>query len=97
MVSFTEGYEISDCVNNQQLVVKENSTTTELKTTIALIAVDTNDAASAILLTTNGLYENSTTLTSTVFMLCQLGHLNTETQLRLSERSVEKTSGCTSR
>ena len=66
MVSFTEGFELSDCVNNQQLVVTENSTTTELKTTIALIAVDTNDAASAILLTTNGLYENSTTLTSTV-------------------------------
>ena len=66
IVNFTRGFEISDCVNNQQLVVTENSTTTELKTTIALIAVDTNDAASAILLTTNGLYENSTTLTSTV-------------------------------
>ena len=66
LVSFTEGDEISDCVNNQQLVVTENSTTTELKTTIALIAVDTNDAASAILLTTNGLYENSTTMTTSV-------------------------------
>ena len=62
MVSFAEGFEISDCRNNKQLVVTENSTTVELKTTIALIAIDTNDAASAILLTTNELYENTTTL-----------------------------------
>jgi len=66
VVNFTEGSELSDCVNNQQLVVTENTTITELKTTIALIAVDTNDAASGILLTTNELYENSTTMTSSV-------------------------------
>ena len=61
-----EGFEMSECVNGQKLVVTENSTITHMKTTIALIAVDSNDAASAILLTTGELYENSTSFINTV-------------------------------
>lgn len=55
-----EVVENSNCVNGQQLVVTETSTITHMKTTIALIAVDSNDAASALLITTNELYDIST-------------------------------------
>jgi len=65
-IAVSEGFEVSECVNGQRLVVTENSTISHLKTTIALIAIDTNDAASAILLTTDELYENSTSFMNTV-------------------------------
>ena len=65
-ITVNEGFEMSECVNGQRLVVTENSTITHLKTTIALIAVDSNDAASAVLLTTGELYENSTSFMNTV-------------------------------
>ena len=65
-IAVNEGFEMSECVNGQRLVVTENSTITHLKTTIALIAVDSNNAASAILLTTDELYENSTSFMNTV-------------------------------
>ena len=61
-----EGFEMSECVNGQRLVVTENSTITKLKTTIALIAKDSNDASSALLISTGMLYENSTTYVSVV-------------------------------
>ena len=61
-----EGFELSECVDGQRVVVTENSTITHLKTTIALIAVDSNDAASAVLLTTDELYENSTSFINAV-------------------------------
>jgi hypothetical protein len=49
--SIVEEVGISDCVSNQKLVVTTTTTTTERITSIALIAVDSNDAASAELIT----------------------------------------------
>ena len=57
--------EESNCVNGQQLVVTETSTISRMITSIALIAVDENDAASAILLTTDELYDISTIISDT--------------------------------
>ena len=57
--------EESNCVNGQQLVVTETSTISRMITSIALIAVDENDAASAILLTTHELYDISTIISDT--------------------------------
>ena len=65
-ISVNEGFEVSECVSGQRLVVTENTTITRLKTSFALIAKDSNDASSAILMTTDMLYENSTTLESIV-------------------------------
>lgn len=57
--------EESNCVNGQQLVVTETSTISRMITSIALISVDENDAASAILLTTGELYDISTVISDT--------------------------------
>ena len=57
--------EESNCVNGQQLVVTETSTISRMITSIALIAVDENDAASAILLTTDEMYDISTIISDT--------------------------------
>ena len=50
----------SDCVSGQQLVVTETTTVTSMLSTIAFIAVDSNDAASALLLTSEEVYDIST-------------------------------------
>ncbi|MGB1991114.1 MAG: hypothetical protein ACPHUO_02925 [Candidatus Poseidoniaceae archaeon] len=52
--------EESNCVNGQQLVVTETSTVSRMITSIALIAVDENDASAAVLLTTSEMYDIST-------------------------------------
>ena len=63
-----EDVEMSSCVNNQQLVSTTTTTNSELITTIALIAVDSNDAASAELITMQNptIVSTSTTVTTTV-------------------------------
>ena len=55
-----DAIEQSNCVGGQQLVITETSTISSMITTIALIGVDTNDAASALLLTTVEMYDIST-------------------------------------
>ena len=55
-----DAIEQSNCVGGQQLVITETSTVSRMLTTIALIGVDTNDAASAVLLTTVEMYDIST-------------------------------------
>ena len=65
IVLVDEIIEESNCVNGQQLVVTETSTISRMITSIALIAVDENDAASAILLTTDELYDISTVISDT--------------------------------
>ena len=62
IVLVDEIIEESNCVNGQQLVVTETSTISRMITSIALISVDENDAASAILLTTDELYDISTVI-----------------------------------
>ena len=63
-----EDVEMSSCVNNQQLVSTTTTTNSELITTIALIAVDSNDAASAELITMQNptIVTTSTTVNTTV-------------------------------
>ena len=65
IVLVDEIIEESNCVNGQQLVVTETSTVSKMITTFALISVDENDAASAILLTTGELYDISTVISDT--------------------------------
>ena len=55
-----DAIEQSNCVGGQQLVITETSTISSMITTIALIGIDTNDAASAVLLTTVEMYDIST-------------------------------------
>ena len=55
-----DAIEQSNCVGGQQLVITETSTISSMITTIALIGVDTNDAASAVLLTTVEMYDITT-------------------------------------
>ena len=55
-----DAIEASNCVGGQQLVITETSTISSMITTIALIGVDSNDAASAVLLTTVEMYDIST-------------------------------------
>ena len=57
--------EESNCINGQQLVVTETSTISRMITSVALISVDENNAASAILLTTGELYDISTIISNT--------------------------------
>ena len=67
--SIVEEVEMSDCVSNQKLVVTTTTTTTERITSIALIAVDSNDAASAELITIlspNAISIDSATVSNTV-------------------------------
>ena len=67
--STVEEVGISDCVSNQQLVNTITTTITEMITTIALIAVDSNDAASAELITIlspNTVIIDSTTVSNTI-------------------------------
>ena len=63
-----EDVEMSSCVNNQQLVSTTTTTNSEQITTIALIAVDSNDAASAELITMQNptIVSVSTNATNTV-------------------------------
>ena len=62
-----EDVETSSCVNDQRLVSTTTTTNSELITTIALIAVDSNDAASAELITMGvTVVTSSTTVTTTV-------------------------------
>ena len=65
IVLVDEIIEESNCINGQQLVVTETSTVSRMITTFALIAIDVNDAASAILLTTGELYDISTVISDT--------------------------------
>ena len=60
VISVDDVIEESNCVGGQQLVITETSTISSMKTTIALIGVDSNDAASAILLTSVEMFDIST-------------------------------------
>ena len=60
VISVDDTIEASNCVGGQQLVITETSTISSMMTTIALIGVDSNDAASAVLLTTVEMYDIST-------------------------------------
>ena len=51
VISVSEIIEESTCVGSQKLVITNTTSVTRMLTTIALIAVDSNDAASAMLLT----------------------------------------------
>ena len=60
VISVDDYIEESNCVGGQQLVITETSTISSMITTIALIGVDSNDAASAILLTSVEMFDIST-------------------------------------
>ena len=60
VISVDDVIEESNCVGGQQLVITETSTISSMITTIALIGVDSNDAASAILLTSVEMFDIST-------------------------------------
>ena len=53
-----------NCIAGQRLILTETSTVSKVLTTIALIAVDSNDAASATLLTSVEMYDFSTSVSN---------------------------------